>query len=130
MPRVKANEILKKIDYDKCLSKSDEFALRKGSAFGFNTSRSDLRGGCDTKNNKKNIFKDFARSLNKIQKEKLDQEGEILTNKLYGTTTKSRKEEDQMDDEVQSGSGKKRKHHNSYDQKQHNIKKKKKKKKK
>ena len=72
-----------------------------------------MRSGCDDKN-KKNIFKDFQKSLKKIETEKINEEGEILTNKILGTSTFTRKEEsgeDKMDDLVQSGGGRKRKRH-------------------
>src|SRR5271154_5271505 len=93
MPRVKVSKVLSNINYDKCLSdKEHSLLLNTFDDFGSNTGRSSLRTGCDTKN-KKNIFKDLSKSLKKIEKEKIDQQGEILTNKILGTTTSSRKEE-------------------------------------
>src|SRR6266404_352944 len=114
MPRVKVSKVLSDINFDKCLNDKEHSLLTNtfndGETIG---SRFSLRSGCDDKN-KKHIFKDFQKSLKKIEKEKINEQGEILTNKILGTTTFSRKEdsgENKMDDLVQSGAGRKRKHH-------------------
>ena len=114
MPRVKVSKVLSDINFDKCLNDKEHSLLTNtfndGETIG---SRFSLRSGCDDKN-KKHIFKDFQKSLKKIEKEKINEQGEILTNKILGTTTFSRKEdseENKMDDLVQSGGGRKRKHH-------------------
>ncbi len=114
MPRVKVSKILSNINFDKCLNDKEHSLLT--NVFNDNETNRDrfsLRSGCDDKN-KKNIFKDFQKSLKKIETEKINEEGEILTNKILGTSTFTRKEEsgeDKMDDLVQSGGGRKRKRH-------------------
>src|SRR6266481_7422629 len=105
MPRVKVSEVLKKIDYDKCINAIDDFALTKSHLLESNASRSAMRSGCDNRNKKQKIFKDLRKALIEIEKEKLNEEGEILTNKILGTTTKSRKEnstESEMNEQLQS----------------------------
>src|SRR6266436_5473281 len=104
MPRIKVSKVLSDIDFDKCLSdKEHSLLLNTFNDADANTPRFSLRSGCDDKN-KKSIFKDFQKSLKKIEKEKINEQGEILTNKILGTTTFSRKEDSQenkMDDLVQ-----------------------------
>jgi len=114
MPRVKVSKVLSDINFDKCLNDKEHSLLTNtfndGETIG---SRFSLRSGCDDKN-KKHIFKDFQKSLKKIEKEKINEQGEILTNKILGTTTFSRKEdseENKIDDLLQTGGGRKRKHH-------------------
>ena len=127
MPRIKVSEVLKKIDYDKCINDIADYALSKPHLLESNASRSALRGGCDNRNKKQKIFKDLRKSLIEIEKEKLNEEGEILTNKLLGTTTKSRKENStgsEMDELVQSGGGRKRKHGHVVTHRQHRKKRK------
>jgi len=113
MPRVKVNKVLSNINFDKCLNnKEHSLLLNTFNDFDTNKPRFSLRSGCDSK--KKNvIFRDFHNSLKKIEQEKINEQGEILTNKLLGTTTSTRKEESgdhNMDELVQSGGGRKRKH--------------------
>src|SRR6266404_2157565 len=114
MPRVKVSQILSDINFDKCLNNKEHSLLT--NVFNDNETNRDrfsLRSGCDDKS-KKNIFKDFQKSLKKIETEKINEQGEILKNKILGTSTFTRKEEsgeDKMDDLVQSGGGRKRKRH-------------------
>src|SRR6266851_7512813 len=113
MPRIKVSEVLSNINFDKCLNdKEHSLLINTFSDFGTNSPRFSLRTGCDNKN-KKNIFQDFRKSLKKIEQDKINEQGEILTNKILGTTTSTRKEEsgeNKMDELVQSGGGRKRKH--------------------
>src|SRR6266851_6513814 len=114
MPRVKVSKVLSNINFDKCLNdKEHSLLLNTFSDFEAHTPRFSLRTGCNNKN-KKSIFKDLQKSIKNIEKEKINQQGEILTNKILGTTTSTRKEvESKMDemDTIQSGGGRKRKHH-------------------
>ncbi|SRR6266481_1000014 len=128
MPRAKVSTILDKIDYDKCIqNKSHSQLANSFDSMITSNDRTSLRAGCD--NRKKNIFKDLKSSLREVVRDKINQEGEILTNKLLGTTTKTRKEnrgekesdsdistDSEMDELVQTGDGlkhrgRKRKHH-------------------
>jgi len=111
--RVKVSKVLSNVDFDKCLNdKEHSLLLNTFNDFDTNSSRFSLRSGCDNKP-KKNIFKDLQKSIKEIEKEKINQQGEILTNKILGTTTSTRKSEsgeNKMDEMVQSGGGRKRKH--------------------
>src|SRR5882762_849 len=111
--RVKVSKVLSNVDFDKCLNdKEHSLLLNTFNDFDTNSSRFSLRSGCDNKP-KKNIFKDLQKSIKEIEKEKINQQGEILTNKILGTTTSTRKAEsgeNKMDEMVQSGGGRKRKH--------------------
>src|SRR6266481_1790572 len=128
MPRAKVSTILDKIDYDKCIQNKNHSQLANSfDSMITSNDRTSLRAGCD--NRKKNIFKDLKSSLREVVRDKINQEGEILTNKLLGTTTKTRKEnrgekesdsdistDSEMDELVQTGDGlkhrgRKRKHH-------------------
>src|SRR5882762_2921951 len=112
--RVKVSKVLHNTDYEKCLNdKEHSLLVNSFNDINTNSSRFSLRSGCDNKPKKK-FFKDLEKSLKEIEKEKINQQGEILTNKILGTTTITRKQEengeDKMDELVQSGSGRKRKH--------------------
>lgn len=87
MVRVKVRDVYLKMD-ERCLEKS----LHPENYFTLN--RSSLRGMCDNSTGgrfeNKKIFNDLARSLREVEKEKLTEEGEVITNKLEGTTTQTR----------------------------------------
>ncbi len=118
MPRVKVSKVLSDLDFDKCLSNKEHSLLTNVfDDVETNRARFSLRSGCDDKF-KKSIFKDLENSLKKIEKQKINEQGEILTNKLLGTTTSSRKEQigdNNMDDLVQTGGGRKRRHQSAHE---------------
>jgi hypothetical protein len=115
MSRVKLSNFVSKINYDKCLNSSvnsnsliNQFATNSRD-------RSSIQSRCDSLSKKKysKIFEDISNSIKKIQTEKIGEEGDILTNKLEGTTSNSRKHDNNIDmnNEIdQSGSGRKRKY--------------------
>jgi hypothetical protein len=116
MVRVKAGNILRNIDFDKCLNTdsmkgnvstlTSQFSIQ-------NKRRSGLRLLCDNKKNK-SIFRDLSKSLDTIETERLNEEGPLLTSKLEGITTSSisRKNNPEMErgDIDQIGGGRKRKY--------------------
>jgi hypothetical protein len=116
MVRVKAGNILRNIDFDKCLNTdsmkgsvstlTNQFAIQ-------NKRRSGLRVLCDNKKNK-SIFRDLSKTLDTIETERLNEEGPLLTSKLEGISTSSisRKNNPEMErgDIDQIGGGRKRKY--------------------
>jgi hypothetical protein len=111
MSRVKLSAFLGKVDYDKCFTDSSDNPQILLNQFSTNVKqRNSLQNLGDNYNRKKNtsIFRDIAQSVKKVEKNKIEEEGEILTNKLEGTTTLTRNQnsDSEMADEIdQEGGG-------------------------
>jgi hypothetical protein len=115
MSHVKLSSFLGKIDYDKCFGIGSDSPQILLNQFATNVNkRNSVQSHCDNYNRKKNtsIFKDIANSVRQIEKEKINQQGDILTNKLEGTTSLSRKENSEMDDDIDQEGGGSRKRKN------------------
>jgi hypothetical protein len=114
MVRIKAVDLLRKVDFDKCLNVNTvDGNAQLSNPFSINNKkRLGLRGSCDNKKNT-SIFRDLSKTLDEIELERLNEEGPILTSKLEGTLTSgiSRKNNPEMERELdQVGGGRKRKY--------------------
>jgi hypothetical protein len=120
MSRVKLSQFLGKVNYDKCLLSDANNPQVLLNQFSTNVKqRNSVQNQCDNYSKRKNtsIFRDIADSVKRIEKLKIAEEGDILTNKLEGTTSLTRKAEEEnsggaanggenMDDDIdQEGGG-------------------------
>ncbi len=101
---------MENINFDRCLRR-DGGELKVGNQFTLND-RSGLRNSCDTRRKNITISRALAKSLEKIAENKKNAGGNILINKLEGTTTISRRNIDNMnnlpDESDQFGGGRRR----------------------
>jgi hypothetical protein len=115
MVRVRAADVLRKVNFDKCLTiDSNRGNVNLTNQFSLdNKKRFSLRGLCDNKKNK-SIFRDLSETLEDIEEGKLNEEGPLLTSKLEGTVTSNilrRNNSGEMERALdQVGGGRKRKY--------------------
>jgi hypothetical protein len=91
MTHVRAFDVLSKLNYDNCLIPSD---TDYNSNRFLSTNRSKFLTTCGNrarKQKRNQVLRDLEKSVNQIEREKLAEKGDILTNKIKGTTTLSRK---------------------------------------
>jgi L-lactate utilization protein LutB len=89
MTHVRASDVLSKINFDNYLTPS-ESDYNSNKFIATNRSKYHNSWANRTKKRRNQVLRDLEKSVKQIESEKLAENGEILTNKLKGTTTLSR----------------------------------------